>query len=99
MNKYMPNTSFLGIMLLCVLLMSCCKSTVQTNEFALKEINGVVYNSCTDSGLAGVQVRLETIFDEKEVLDMQTTVSGENGKFSFPDAKIYEGNRVTYAIH
>ena len=62
-------------------------------------ITGMVYNNCTDSGLAGVKVFLETFKDDKTLVQQRETISGEGGKFEFAEAEIHSNDRYNYALH
>lgn len=61
-------------------------------------INGMVYNQCTDSGLAGVTVYLKISKDNSELKSYQT-VSGVNGNFSFGSVDIHNNSAYSYAIN
>lgn len=62
-------------------------------------IRGTVFNNCTDSGLAGVKVFLQTFKKDKALVQQRETVSGEGGKFEFRDAEIHSSDEYSYALH
>jgi hypothetical protein len=62
-------------------------------------IHGMVFNNCTDSGLAGVKVFLQTFKDDKTLVLQRETISQEGGKFEFLEAEIHSSNQYNYALH
>ena len=62
-------------------------------------ITGMVYNNCTDSGLAGVKVFLQTFKDDKTLVQQRETVSGDGGKIEFSDVEIHSSEQYNYALH
>ena len=82
------------------LFFSCVKDPKQPeqDEIHPQMLRGMVFNQCTDSGLAGVRVFLEVFYKEK-LLQKFETVSGDSGKFFFKDAPIHSSDKYTYAIH
>ncbi len=59
----------------------------------------MVYNNCTDSGLAGVQVILQTFKDDKNLIQQREIVSSNNGSFVFENAEIHSSDKYNYALH
>ena len=79
-------------LVLCVILFAACKKDKDT--VATKNINGMVYNNCTDSGLANVTVFLQ----DGQGLN-QSTVSGADGNFSFNNVQIHSNSKYEYVIY
>ncbi len=65
------------------------KNTVTTHD-----IKGMVFNNCTDSGLANVTVYLS----DAQGLNTSTQ-SDVNGNFNFSNTKIHSSNKYKYAIN
>ncbi len=78
------------------LLGSSCKKNKDT--ITNQTVSGMVYNQCTDSGLAGVNVYLKINKDNQTVKNYET-VSGINGAFSFTNAEMHSNTDYTYAIY
>jgi hypothetical protein len=88
-----------SLILFAVLLTACVKKNIGVaDQISPKDIKGMVYNNCTDSGLAGVDVYFETFYEEKITSKVKTT-SGQNGEFTFPAASIHSDELYTYAVH
>ena len=75
--------------------LSCRKKEKDT--ITRHDLKGMVYNNCTDSGLAGVNVSLN-INDGKNT-SSYGTVSGVNGEFSFANIEIHSNSKYSYAIN
>lgn len=73
-----------------------CKK--DTDTVTQQAVNGMVYNQCTDSGLAGVTIYLKINKDNSELKSYQT-VSGSNGNFSFSGVDIHSNSAYSYAIN
>ena len=87
-----------SIVIICIVfvmgLLSCKKDK---DTVTVHNINGMVYNNCTDSGLANVTVFLNTN-DGKNTSTSQT-VSDVNGNFTFANINIHSNSKYTYAIY
>jgi hypothetical protein len=78
---------------ICVsLFFTACKKDKDT--VTLKNINGIVFNNCTDSGLANVTVYLQ----DGQGLNL-STVSDANGNFSFNSVQIHSDNKYSYRLY
>lgn len=66
----------------------------EKDEITQHDIKGMVYNNCTDSGLANVTVYLK----DGQGLDL-STVSDASGNFIFPGVKIHSHSKYTYNIY
>src|SRR5688572_12507044 len=64
----------------------------------MQKINGVVFNNCTDSGLAKVTVFLRT-YRDGNLYEEQNTVSGTEGSFRFEKVSIHSSDDYSYAIY
>ncbi len=60
-------------------------------------VKGMVFNNCTDSGLANVTVYLN-ISDGKNTNETQT-ISDAQGNFTFDNVQIHSASNYTYAIY
>lgn len=60
------------------------------------DLKGMVFNQCTDLGLAGVNVSLN-INDSKNI-SSYGTISDLNGEFAFPNTLIHSSSKYSYAI-
>lgn len=89
---------FLIFIVLSSLLAACTSCKKNKDEISKHTINGMVFNNCTDSGLAGVTVYLKTYKNNSEIGSSQTT-SGINGSFTFSDVDIHSDTKYTYAIY
>jgi len=81
-----------------VFILATCKKDKEQDVVTRQELKGMVYNNCTDSGLAGVKVYLRTYKDNKGIASMET-VSDANGDFSFTDAELHSSSKYSYAIY
>jgi hypothetical protein len=81
-------------------LSGCVKKSIPkpTDVVTPTNVKGMVYNNCTDSGLAGVDVYFETFYEEK-ITSKVKTASGQNGEFTFLAASIHSDELYTYAVH
>ncbi|MFN8231118.1 MAG: hypothetical protein U0V03_09390 [Bacteroidia bacterium] len=75
----------------CTLLLftSCKRDTVTTHD-----IKGMVFNNCTDSGLANVTVYLQ----DNKGLNL-STLSDVNGNFVFSGVKIHSSDKYSYGLN
>ena len=53
-----------------------------------KDINGMVFNTCTDSGLAGIKVYLKMYYQKKQISEY-STLSGTSGKYTFTAVEMH----------
>lgn len=60
-------------------------------------INGMVFNNCTDSGLANVTVYLN--INDGSSTSSRQTLSDANGNFSFDGVSIHSSSKYSYAIY
>ena len=91
---------YLRILVVCGTLMSIVSCREDKKDIVTRHpIRGMVFNNCTDSGLAGVKVFLQTFKDDKSLVQQRETVSGEGGKFEFAEAEIHSNDRYNYALH
>ncbi len=65
------------------------KDTISTHD-----IKGMVFNNCTDSGLANVTVYLQ----DNKGLNL-STVSDANGNFIFSGVKIHSSDKYSYGLN
>ncbi len=89
--KKLITVSFLFFL---VLFTNCKKEKDVVTE---QTVNGMVYNQCTDSGLAGVTVFIKIYKDNSEFNSYQT-ISGSGGNFSFNCVNIYNSTKYSYAL-
>ena len=61
------------------------------------KVKGMVFNNCTDSGLANVTVYLN-ISDGKNINTVQT-ISDALGNFTFDNVQIHSASNYKYAIY
>jgi hypothetical protein len=73
-----------------------CKKASQPPSY--KTIKGMVYNTCTDSGLAGVEIFLE-IFRNEKYISRTRQLSSSGGYFLFENVPVYLDNDYEYAVH
>lgn len=66
----------------------------EKDEITQHNIKGMVYNNCTDSGLANVTVYLK----DGQGLNL-STVSDAGGNFIFPAVTIHSSSKYTYNIY
>jgi hypothetical protein len=78
----------IGVLFLC----TYCKREKDT--ITTHNLKGIVFNNCTDSGLANVTVYLR---NGNKIL--QSTVSETNGNFSFNNAEIHSSSKYKYNIY
>lgn len=78
--------------------LQCKKDKKDKDEITVQTLNGMVFNNCTDSGLAGVKVYFKTIKDNS-VISSRETVSDANGNFSFSNAEIHSNDAFQYSIY
>ena len=71
-----------------------CKREKDKDHITQHDIKGMVYNNCTDSGLANVTVYLK----DGQGLDVNT-VSDGGGNFVFPGVSIHDNSKYTYSIY
>jgi hypothetical protein len=77
---------------------ACIKKEISPQDDITEiDVRGIVYNGCNDSGLAGVDVYLET-FSNKALYSKVKTVSDKNGEFVFAKAPIHSDKQFSYAI-
>jgi hypothetical protein len=93
----MGNFKIIAYICLLLLLFSC-KKDEKDDTLNKQTLNGMVYNNCTDSGLAGIKVYFETFKDNSKISSYET-MSGVNGNFSFTDVDIHSNSKYTYAIY
>jgi hypothetical protein len=77
----------IGVMFLC----TYCKREKDT--ITTHNLKGIVFNNCTDSGLANVTVYLR---NGNKIL--QSTVSETNGNFRFNNAEIHSSSKYNYNV-
>ncbi len=82
----------LNIFICIFLFFTACKKN--KDIVATKNINGMLFNNCTDSGLANVTVFLQ----DGQGLNL-STVSGANGNFSFNNVQIHSNAEYNYVIY
>jgi len=68
------------------------------DEITMQNLNGMVFNNCTDSGFAGVKVYFQTIKDNS-VISSRETISELGGNFSFSNAEIHSNEEYRYAMY
>jgi hypothetical protein len=81
-----------SIVICAFLLFTSCKKDKDT--ITTHDIKGMVFNNCTDSGLANVTVYLQ----DGQGLNL-STVSGAGGSFNFNNVKIHSGTKYEYVIY
>lgn len=91
----MKNILFFALLVSGLWLSSCKKK----DQASSQTIRGMVFNTCTDSGLANIQVYLKTIKDNKSVVSTLSTISGVNGAFTFENVQIHSDNSYSYMIY
>jgi hypothetical protein len=74
-----------------------CSKCEKRDIIARKPVKGMVFNNCTDSGLANMKVYLQT-FKGNSLVNSQEAVTGQEGYFAF-DADIHSSEKYSYAIH
>ena len=74
-----------------VIALSCKK---EKDTVTHHDIKGMVYNNCTDSGLANVTVFLQ----DGQGLNL-STVSGVNGSFSFGSIQVHSNSKYNYVLY
>ncbi len=100
----MKNFDYFIILLIVFIVFSCRKEPVPSNagqvkdSVVYKDVQGMVFNTCTDSGLAGIPVYLNTYFKNK-LVKKYSTVSGEDGHYIFESAELHTSPSYSYAIH
>ncbi len=92
----MKKLYYLSFILLILFLANSCRK--EDDTVSTQTISGMVYNQCTDSGLANVQVFLKINKDNSPFQSLETT-SGINGTFSFSNVDIHSNSKFTYAIY
>jgi len=99
--------AFILVFLICLSLTRCRKEAPsidtpsengQKDSLIYKDVKGMVFNLCTDSGIAGVKVYLE-IYQAKKLVKKYSGVSGEGGTFLFKDAELHLNKEFTYNIY
>jgi hypothetical protein len=85
---------YLLYILLFSILFSCKKDA---DEISKQTISGMVYNQCTDSGMANVEVFLKINRDNSSIQSIKT-VSGLDGLFSFPNIDLHKNDKYSYVI-
>jgi hypothetical protein len=63
-----------------------------------RDVKGMVYNVCTDSGIAGIKVYLNVMFKNK-LFKKYETLSGRNGEYMFPEAELHSDRNFEYSIY
>jgi hypothetical protein len=86
-----------NIYLFALLFITAC-SKCKKDIIIEKSIKGMVYNDCTDSGLAAVPVYFQTL-KKGSLNNSVETISGVNGSFNFSNAQIHDNDDYSYAIH
>jgi len=81
-----------------VFMLVSCKKDKENDIVTKQTLKGMVFNKCTDSGLANVTVYLKTYKDEKGIASRET-VSDAAGNFSFENTEIHSSSKYSYAIH
>ncbi len=76
----------------CLFIFACCKK--DKDQIILHDIKGMVYNNCTDSGLANVTVYLK----DGKGLNL-STVSDAVGNFIFRGVDIHSSSQYNYNIY
>ncbi|MCC7534140.1 MAG: hypothetical protein IT246_09385 [Bacteroidia bacterium] len=76
----------------CLFIFACCKK--DKDQIILHDIKGMVYNNCTDSGLANVTVYLK----DGKGLNL-STVSDAVGNFIFKGVDIHSSSQYNYNIY
>jgi hypothetical protein len=83
-----------------LILICCRKKGIDAEDKAgYVVVNGIVFNTCTDSGLANIKVYFLTFKEQKKVGEGSETVSDNGGNFKFPQMKIFEGDAYSYIIY
>ncbi len=80
------------IVTVCIFFFAHCKK--DTDTVTQHDIKGMVYNNCTDSGLANVTV----FFKDGQGLN-SSVVSDGVGNFNFPNVSINDNSKYTYSIY
>jgi len=94
----MKNTIY--ILISAFILLSCRKeNSEKMDQVSTQDVKGMVYNNCTDSGLAGVKVYFKVFRDEKNIVQNIETTSGKDGSFLFKGVNIRSNNVYTYAVY
>lgn len=78
-------------LLIGVSIFSCKK---EKDTITQHDIKGMVFNNCTDSGLANITVFLQ----DGQGLNL-STVSGANGSFNFNNVQIHSNTKYDYVIY
>ena len=86
----------LVVIVFILFLFGSCKKDDDT--VTKQTINGEVYNLCTDSALANVQVFLN-ISNNNTLIQSLSTTSGTNGTFSFPNVDIHSNSSYSYNLY
>lgn len=82
------------------LLLSCRKENPEKiDQVMTQDVKGMVFNNCTDSGLAGIKVYFQVFLDEKKIVENIETTSGKDGSFLFKGVNIHSNNAYTYAVY
>ena len=90
------------ISLIIVLITTCtfleCKKE-PADQVTKQDIQGMVFNNCTDSGFAGVKVLFLTYKNGNQLYESVETISDKNGNFLFNNASIHSSSKYSYAVH
>jgi hypothetical protein len=63
----------------------------------IKDVKGMVFNTCTDSGLAGIKVFLK-MYHRRKLIREFNVISGEGGKYLFKDVEMHSHPDFEQAI-
>ena len=65
-----------------------CNKKIANDQVSYRDINGVVLNNCTDSGMAGVKVFLKAS-KENLLIEERSAMSADQGKFLFSNVEVH----------
>ena len=94
---------YIVIFLVVACFQQCRKDPLHSNSpnkdsVVVKDIRGMVFNTCTDSGMAGIKVYLKMYYRKKQVKEF-TTVSGASGSYTFTNISMHSDPDYEQAIH
>ena len=93
----------IGSLLLAAALFSCKKGDgpggpKKNDSIIYQDVRGMVFNNCTDSGIAGIPVFLN-VFYQKKLFKKYETVSAVNGEYYFLNAELHSDRQYEYSIY
>jgi hypothetical protein len=84
-----------------VILIGCKKEPppVPVKDYIIpKDVRGMVFNTCTDSGLSGIKVYLK-MYHRKKLLREYSTISGLSGNFTFTNIEMHSSPEYEQTIY